>query len=98
MLLLLYSYTRDTPPSADDFPSRTVSDSGRNGLSDHVWPEIPVSSHLSPFPLPFFSWNAWNANTRRAAHQKNATVPEIPGYPGALRTSRAKYRHSPTLT
>lgn len=53
MLLLLYSYTRDTPPSADDFPSRTVSGSSRNGLSNHVWPEIPVSSHLSPSPLPF---------------------------------------------
>lgn len=53
MLLLLYSYTRDTSASADDFSGRTFSGSSRNGLSNHVWPEIPVSSHLSPPPLPF---------------------------------------------
>lgn len=53
MLLLLYSYTRDTPASADDFSGRTVGGSSRNGLSNHVWPEIPVSSHLSPSPSPF---------------------------------------------
>lgn len=88
ILLLLYSYTRDIPASSDDIAGRTPSPSrGRNGLSNHVWPEIPVSSHLSPPPTRLLFHGTHGTPTPDGRSPKNdATFLEI-------WTLRAKLAH-----